>query len=617
MIMQRFITALQEYKIIFKYWLLFLSIGFVFRVILAALFIETYDSNLLYSFLYGFRMDTIAFSALTLLFMLFYAFNFIFLTKVFYTLSAFTYFIVEIITIGFIDKFFSRPNHLFIEHLHNYKEIFTMIWELYTLYLFLLILCIPIVIYVLFRFFSNSLNNGKIPYKVSILPLILAILFLGTRSSLGSSTPNQGFYTFSTSKIHNELANNSIFSILYSVYLLKKEKFYHYGEITNADALENVKKLSNIKSEQGLYRYQQSLFSEKKNIILVILESFGHEHIGHLGGTPTTPNLDQFTKESLYFTNLYAIGTRTSWGVSSVLSSLYPIPSREYVKASNSQKDFYTIARTLKKHNYTNTFIYSGDVDFDNMRGFLLSNGYDDVYGKENFDSDLEVYTWGYCDEDLYDKAFTLAKNSQDKPFFITLLTMSSHEPFDYPKGKVDPYKGAKLEGFANSIKYADYAIGKFIRNLKEAGLMKNTVVAFIADHNNDAYGSFDVPIDRYKILAMILSDDFKGGKEYDKIASQIDFGPTLLDIAGVSDTIPTMGSSVLQTQKDSALLLAHKKNFAYLLKDKFILYKENKDTKSYNYELKQIANDEKSVYDGLSYIYASKYIYENKDLYK
>lgn len=605
------------YGVIFKYWVLFLLIGLTARTLLSFLFMEPISSELLYILLYGLRMDTIVFSALGIIFSLLYTFNLLLLLQVALTLSTLAYFIIEIVTFGFLDKFYARPNYLFLEHLGNYREVFGMIWELYTVPLIVLL---PILLYTIYRvalYFKQTLYKSSIKAKLMVLPFILILLMLGGRSSLDSSTPNQGFYTFSRQGINNELANNSIFSILYANYLLKKEKFYNYGDLSFKDALANVKRLNHINNEtEGLHRLQKSLFNKKKNIILVILESFGHEHVGYLGGTPTTPNLDRLTKESLYFTNLYATGTRTSWGISALTTSLYPIPSREYVKASKSQKDFYTTAKTLKNHGYESTFLYSGDVDFDNMRGFLLANGYDNVYGKESFSKEKNRYTWGYSDEDLYNKALFLAKNSKKKPFFLTLLTLSSHEPFDYPKNRVAPYSKAPIEGFANSIKYADYAIGQFMKQLKQEGLLENTVVAFIADHNNDAYGAFDVPIDRYKIPAIILSSDFKEPRKYDKIASQIDFAPTLLDVAGIDALLPTMGSSVLQVERDSALLLAKKRNFAYLLNDRVVLYKKNRPARTYTHQLKLIKTNEQELKDGLSYIYASHYLYQHKALY-
>jgi phosphoglycerol transferase MdoB-like AlkP superfamily enzyme len=438
------------------------------------------------------------------------------------------------------------------------------------------------------------------------------------RSSFDSATPNRGFYTFSNINIYNEIANNSIFSILYDMYLLKKEKQYDYGDISGQEAIKNIKKIYNIKNNDNtLNRFQKSDFIGNKNIILVILESFGHRNIGYLGGKNLTPNIDNLIKESLYFTNMYAVGTRTSWGISSILTSLYPIATREYIKASKSQKDFYTIARVLKDFNYNNTFLYSGDINFDNMKYFLKSNGYDNVFGKDSFNSNLTKYTWGYSDEDLYNKAINIIKVQQKKPYFLTLLTMSSHEPFDYPKGIIKPYKDAPLQSMQNAIKYSDYALGKFIKNLKKEGLLKNTIIGFIADHNENAYDTSDIPVDKYKIASFILADKYKNNaKKYDKIASQIDFAPTLLDIAGINVNIPTMGASVLKVERNSALVLAKRRNFAYLKKDSFVIYKPNTKPQSYDYQLNKISNINKNILEGLSYIRGASYLYEN-NLYK
>lgn len=562
-------------------------------------------------------MDTIYFSFFGIIFVFLYLFNQLKITKIFLTIILSIYIGMELATYPFMEHFLFRPNSLFLEHLHNYQEIFKMVWGMYSFYILLFIPFLFLSIYKIYHFFDKTLKKSDIKSKIITLPFVLIFLLLGVRSSIGESTPNASFYTFSKNDLNNELANNSFISVAYSLYLMKKEKFYDYGNINEKNALNNVKILNNINNkDQTLVRFQKSLFSTKKNIILVVLESFGHEYTGYLGGTPTTPNLDSLRKRSFYFTNMYAVGYRTSWGISSIVSSLYPIPSREYVKASKSQKNFYTIARTLKEQGYSTTFLYSGDANFDNMRGFLAANGYENVYGYETFSHNKKKYTWGYNDEDLYDKTFDLIQQSKKNPFFITLLTLSSHEPFDYPKDKVEAYKKYPLKSFANSIKYSDFALGKFIKKLEKHHILENTVVAFIADHCSKVRGA-DVPIDQYKIPALIVSSDFKnGGKEYNKIASQIDFAPTILDIAGINAYLPTMGSSVLQNQRDSAILIAHKKNFAYLTHNNYIIYKPNQQYKIFDYNKTKIKEKPKEFIDGLSYIYTSKYLYQNH-LYK
>jgi len=609
----KFLSYFTQYRSLFFFWILFLAIGAIFRVILSFTFLEHPFNEIYFTLLYGARMDTIAFSFFGIFFTLFYALNLIKISRIFMLLVTLLYFSIEFSGITFMSQFLSRPNALFVEHLQNYKELGLMIWESYAIYVVLLAIGLIILSYLSSKFFFKYIKKGDLKQRLITLPFILLLLFIGLRSSFGMSTPNAGYYSFSNNRLQNEIANNSLFNIAYSLYLLKKEKFYNYGKMDEKIALQRVKKINYIQNNKDtLEHFQKSHFHKQKNIILIVLESFGWDNIGYLGGTPTTPNLDALTKNALYFTNLYAVGTRTSWGISSILTSLYPIPSREYVKASKSQHNFYTVAKTLKKHQYTNLFLYSGDVDFDNMRGFMMNNGFDHVYGKEIFKTHHKEYTWGYCDEDLFAEAYSIIKK-QKKPYFLAMLTLSSHKPFDYPQGKVEPYKKAPLKGFANSIKYSDYAIGKFMKKLKENGILKDTIVVFVGDHYSHSYAPNRVPIDKYKIAAMIVSDDFKGGKNYNKITSQIDIAPTMLDVAGISDTLPTMGQSVLSFERDSALLLANKRDFAYLLKDKYVLFKPNEKAQIFNYNNKPIENNEEIIKDGLSYIYSSSYLYRNK----
>lgn len=611
--------GIKQFKPLFYYWVLFICIGAIFRII--HLFNQTKSdsiNDLFGVFAYGIRMDTIAFCALFLITIWFYLFGFLSLMRLI-LLAAFTiYLIIEFATIGFLDQFSSRPNYLFIEHLGNYKEIFTMVYELYMVQITLAVIILLGVLYYTNKMFKHTMIHNSLLQKLSVFPLVIVILFLGMRSSIDASTPNQGFYTFSKSNIHNEIANNSIFSILYATYLLKKEVFYEYGDISLAQVFTKMKQQYSIEDlSHGLNRVQNSNFTNKKHVVLVILESFGAQHIGHLGGTPTTPNLDELTKHAFYCTNMQAVGTRTSWGVSSILTGLYPLSSREYIKAPRSQKNFYTIAKTFKEHSYKNIFLYSGDADFDNMKGFMLSNGYDYILDKHDFETSLQKYTWGYCDEDLYNKAISILEKSKNEKVFLTLLTLSSHEPFDYPLNKTSLYDQAPVNSFANSIKYADYAIGRFIQMLKEKDLLKDTVIGFIADHANNAHSNFDIPVEKYKIASMILSQEFFCHPiKYEKIASQIDFGPTLLQIAGIDATIPTMGQSMLKTQNNHALVVANYKNYGLLLDDHFVVFKPNKQINSYNYQFQTLPNIQKDIDLGLSYIYTSKYLYDN-NLYK
>lgn len=222
--MNFFLSALKEYKPLVKFWLIFLFIALLIRTALSITFLENIDTNFFIGLLYGFRMDTIYFSFFGIIFSILYALNFIRTSQIFLTSVFLLYIFLEIMTFGFMGEFLTRPNSLFVEHLKNYDEILVMIWKLYTVYIIPLLILLVIVTYFVYKFVKNSIERGNIKQKVIVLPLIIVLLFVGVRSSLDTSTPNQSFYTFSNNDLNNELANNSAISIVYSIYLFNGER---------------------------------------------------------------------------------------------------------------------------------------------------------------------------------------------------------------------------------------------------------------------------------------------------------------------------------------------------------------------------------------------------------
>ena len=129
---------------------------------------------------------------------------------------------------------------------NNINELFWMVYKLYTFYVIVFVIFLFLFIYKMFKYFNKSIKVESIKSKLITFPIILIFLVLGARSSVGSATPNQSFYTFSNSNIHNEIANNSIFSILYAMYLVKKEKNYIYGNLSGVESIDNIKNKYNI-----------------------------------------------------------------------------------------------------------------------------------------------------------------------------------------------------------------------------------------------------------------------------------------------------------------------------------------------------------------------------------
>jgi phosphoglycerol transferase MdoB-like AlkP superfamily enzyme len=409
----------------------------------------------------------------------------------------------------------------------------------------------------------------------------------------------------------NDIVNSTIFSLLYSLYLKAKEEMPNFG-VREESSVTTIQKLDkkNYLNNSTLNHMQKSTFTKKRDIVLLIMESFGNSFVGSLGGTPTTPHFDQMAKEGLFVSNMYSSSHRSNRGFEAILSSLFPIYPDSYLKLPKSIKGFWTVAKTLKDEGYETVFLYGGDSKFDNMKGFALSNGFDRVVDMYDFDLSIKRYTWGGCDEVVYKKANEILAQTQ-RPLFLVAFTLSSHKPFDYPDNKIEYYKKEPIKSFANSIKYADYALYSFYTKLKRDSFFDDGLLTIVADHNAHISGKKKISVDEFKIPALFLAKDLKP-KTIDTITHQIDIAPTLLDIAGVTATTPSMGVDLTKSDKSKALIV-HNRAFAYLKGNSFVLYQKDKEASIYDFSYKLQDSNESLIKEGLSYIYGSYDIYSQQ----
>jgi hypothetical protein len=182
----------------------------------------------------------------------------------------------------------------------------------------------------------------------------------------------------------------------------------------------------------------------------------------------------------------------------------------------------------LRERGYDRDFIYGGIGYFDNMNAFFAGNGYT-VTDKLDFAAQSKTFSnaWGQCDEDLYSESLRLADRSfqAGKPFHQVLLTTSNHRPFTFPEGTVDMEQGSRRA----AIKYADYAIGRFMREAHEKPWFDNTVFVFVGDHPASIAGKTEVPADAYGIVCLMYGPKFFPPETVPTLCSQIDVAPTLL----------------------------------------------------------------------------------------
>tara|TARA_R110001592_G_scaffold90050_1_gene264872 strand:- start:2669 stop:4627 length:1959 start_codon:yes stop_codon:yes gene_type:complete len=286
----------------------------------------------------------------------------------------------------------------------------------------------------------------------------------------------------------------------------------------------------------------------RMNVILVTIESLSAKYLGSEGDTRgLSPELDALRQQSLYFSNLYATGTRTTRGLEAITLSIPPTPGRSIVKRVGHESGFASLGQQFTAQGYDSVFMYGGRGYFDNMNAFFEGNGYRIVDQGSVPDEEVSfTNAWGMSDEDLYQQALKVADAdfARDSNFFLQLMTTSNHRPYTYPEGRIDIASGSGREG---AVKYTDYAIGEFLRAAKQKPWFDNTMFVFVADHTAGSAGKEDLPVSSYQIPLFIYAPGLISQAEVSKLASQIDLAPTLLGLLNMDYTSTFFGRNVLR----------------------------------------------------------------------
>lgn len=502
---------------------------------------------------------------------------------------------MELATPSFVNQYGVRPNRLFFEYLNHPQEVFLTIWAAYKGPLILAIVLMALAIWATW-YMSQRLGQVSQPWTAKrtlfIGPLILIVLFIGARSSFDHRPANMSTVAFCGDPLVNTLSVSSLYSLAYAIYNLRDESYlvHAYGKMADEEVIRRIRKgmglsesafpnpnIPTLHLQVPKYKRERPL-----NLVIILEESLGAEYVQSLGGLPLTPELERLSQKGLWFSRLYATGDRSIRGVEAVVAGFLPTPARSIFKMPLSQHGFFSLASLLKKEGYATQFIYGGDSEFDNMRGFCLGNGFDQVIDEEDFGEHVFHGTWGFSDEDILNRTHKELLAHGDKPFFTMLFTISNHPPFEFPDGRIDLHGGPK-NTLANAVRYADYALGKFFDQAQKSPYWDKTVFLVVADHEDRVLGGELVPVKYFHIPALIIGSDIKPGL-YNKVASQIDLPPTLLSIMGIESIHPMVGHDLLQMPKDypGRAIMQLNENHAYMVGDQVVIHTPNKPATQY-----------------------------------
>lgn len=487
---------------------------------------------------------------------------------------------MEAIGVPFIAEYDLRPNVLFIEYLKYPGEVFSMIAAGFKteaaavgIIAFIAVLAAKKLACAATQAIPDDMSI-KNRAAASVIILVTAVFaVIGARGSLDHRPINLATVAYSTDKLANDLAGNSVYNAAQAAksYLSKTDAFDLYETIPEKEIAALVR--SDIEAEKieaqnygPTWAKHQATGTSEKNIVIVLLESHGSRFAKSFGGDDLSPNLDKIASKGWAFRNLYASGVRSARGIEAVTSGFPPSPSQAVIKTDKGQHDFFTIADALKTRGYLTQFIYGGESYFDGMRSYMLGNGWTDIIDRKDFDNPKFAGSWGASDEDLFEKAHGafLKMHADGKKFFSLVFTVSNHVPYEYPDGLIEPIgEKASME---NAVRYADAALGKFFEKAMAAPYFKDTVFLVIADHDMRTVGSDSIPVARFKIPGIILGGGIDAKNDF-RLASQLDMPQTLLSIAGVGTVNPMIGHDLTRDIGHEHLraLMQRDRTFAYM----------------------------------------------------
>ena len=538
---------------------------------------------------------------------------------------------MEIATPAFIETYDFRPNRLFIEYLIYPKEVFNMLMEGHFNAVLFSLLSTVIAALIYWKLSAWAVKNLRtMSWKVRpfIALLVIAVAFIGARSSFQHRGINPAMVAFSSDALVNSLVLNSGYSVLYAAQQFKDEEKSSemYGKMDHDEMLRILKESrgrpqSDYISDKfpTLTKNRATYQGKPKNIVILLQESLGAQFIGTLGGKPLSPNIDKLAEEGWLFENLYATGTRSVRGIEAVTAGFTPTPARAVVKLNNAQRNFFTIAELLAKQGYDTSFIYGGEKHFDNMASFFYGNGFQTIIDQQDYQNPKFTATWGVSDEDLFDKANeTFSKlHDEGKPFFSLVFSSSNHDPFEFPDGKIELYEQPKATR-NNSAKYADYAVGHFFELAKKSNYWNDTIFLVIADHDSRVAGASLMPIKHFHIPALILGGGIEPRRD-NRLVSQIDMPTTLLSLAGVSGNYPMMGFDLTQNVNPDRALMQFDQTQA-LMKGNYdvVIQTAGGGAKGYHYDKASENLTEKDVpvamkKEALAYALLGSYLYKNR----
>ena len=390
-------------------------------------------------------------------------------------------------------------------------------------YLIVRLAIIVIIAWVIYKGYSWSVKCGVRSENTSSFPKLLEtgfyiicmpLIVIGIRGGLDESTTNVGQVYYSQNQFLNHSAVNPVFCFL-SSFEKTASNIVDYDFYTDDEC---------AKLMDGLYPTTSVdtdtlLITERPNIVIVLMESAGDLF------ADVMPNLQRLKTEGINFSNCYGNTWRTDRGTVCTYSGYPSFPTSSVMKMPKKSNLMPSIASSLQQEGYHTYYLYGGDINFTNMRSYLIATGWEKLIWKADYNSEEQnSANWGVRDDITFGTLYQqITSMPQDEHYLIGFSTLSSHEPWDVPMER------GERDEIANAFYYLDQCIGDLITKLKQTPQWENLLIVFLPDHSID-YGSYteSEPL-RNRIPLVWTGGAIRSHQDISTTCNQTDLAATLL----------------------------------------------------------------------------------------
>lgn len=534
------------------------------------------------SLLYGLRMDmsmatyiVLPVIILVMLSIFIKTLQHVFIYKFYTGFILFLLLILLFADIGLYKHWGTRLDATPIKYLSNPKEVWASIYHLPIFTFFILF----VFLYLVLLFWSKKILNKMVsalqPENKKWLALTLILLLTGLfiiplRGGLQLAPLNQSSVYFSQNNFANMAAINAPWNFMHSLSHYTDEKINPFEFIEKEKASLAMDSL--IAADVRVEKLIDLQKTPSPNIIIIAWESFTSKAIGQQKeGIIITPGFNRLIKEGVYFSNIYASGDRTDKGIVALLSGYPSQPTTSIVKIPAKAAKLPMLSKVFSDSGYYTSFHYGGELEFANMKAYLLQGAFKEFISVGNFEKKDQNSKWGAHDGVVMKRLIEdLTKTKQ--PFFSTWLTLSSHEPYEIPtvpvlKGKDD------VSQFLSSLYYTDSIVYNFIQQCKNQSWWSNTLVVIVADHGHRLLTT-KKKSDDFKIPILFLGGAItKNGIENKKVGSQTDLAATLLGQVGYSTHNFIWSKNLLDSSVKQWSFFSFNNGFGYVEPGKTLVF--------------------------------------------